>query len=98
MDSTRVTALSFTASAVGTPVAAAMPGTGTATTSWGPAPESGATGTTSPLNSSTMRVPAGDTQVRIPVTCTGPPGAPWARARAGVRAVADTASPNTRAA
>src|SRR5262249_57506930 len=72
MVSTRVTALSLPASAVGTPAAARIPGIGTATTSCGPDPEAGATGTTSPLNSNTTRVPEGDGQVRRPVSCTAP--------------------------
>src|SRR5215471_525981 len=100
MACTLVTALSFTASEAGTPAAAVMPGTGTATTSWGPAPESGATGTTSALNSSTRRVPAGATQVRMPVSCTGPVGSAGVCARAppGARADADMATANARAA
>src|ERR1043166_9176203 len=101
MDCTLVTALSFTVSDAGAPAAAAIPGTATATTSCGPVPESGATGTTSPLNSNTMRVPAGDTQVRMPVSWTGPEDSDaddWASAPMGARAAAHVTSANTRAA
>src|SRR5262249_60990667 len=98
IDSTRVSALSVTAIVVGTPGAEVMPGTGTATTSWGPEPESGATGTTSALNSSTSRVPEGDGQVRMPVSTTPvEEGSPWALAAPGPRAVAGRPSGETRA-
>src|SRR5262249_61934265 len=60
------------ARAAGSAAAPGMRGVGTATTSCGPDPESGATGTTSPLNSNTTRVPEGDGQVRRPVSCTAP--------------------------
>src|SRR5262249_12952874 len=55
---------------------------------------SGATGTTSLLNSSTRRVPDGDAHVRMPVSWTPleEGSAPWARAGPGQRAAAESAA------